>query len=88
LNCRNGICIPKGWVTRNDRSEDDNLKSIGHKFPSCDVQKKSDASAQWVVPPITMGVTTQATMKIIEGIEVSKCPFFDVGITVKRERNV
>jgi hypothetical protein len=47
------------------------------------VQKKSDASAQRVVPPITMGVTAQATMKIIKVIKISKGAFFDVGITVK-----
>jgi hypothetical protein len=35
-----------------------------------------------------MGVITQATMKIMKGIEVSKCPFFDVGITIERERKV
>jgi len=45
-------------VTLNDWSKDDNVKSIGHKFPSRDVQKKSDASAQRVMPPKTMGVTT------------------------------
>jgi hypothetical protein len=52
------------------------------------MQKRGDASAQRVVPPKAMGETTQATVKIIKGIEVSKCLFFDVGITVKRERNV
>jgi hypothetical protein len=70
-------------VTRNDRREDDNIKSISHKLPSRDVQKKSGASAQRVVPPITMGVTAQVTMKIITGIKISKGPFFDVGITVQ-----
>jgi hypothetical protein len=70
-------------MTLNDGSENDNAKSICHEFPSRDVQKKSDASAQRVVPPITMGVTTQATMKIIKGIKVSKCPFFNVSITIK-----
>jgi hypothetical protein len=83
LNCRNGICKPKGGVTRNDRSEDDNVKGMGHRLPSRDMQKKSDASAQRVVPPITMGVTAQATMKVIKGIKISKGPFFDVGVTVK-----
>jgi hypothetical protein len=47
------------------------------------MQKKSDASTQRVMPPKTMGITTQATMKILKGIKVSKCPFFDVSITVK-----
>ena len=75
-------------MTRNDRSEDDNVKSVGDKFPSRDMQKRGDASAQRVVPSKAMGETTQATVKIINGIEVSKCLFFDVGITVKRERNV
>jgi hypothetical protein len=71
-------------VTRNDRREDDNVKSISHKLPSRDVQKKSDASAQRVLSPITMGVATaQATMKIITVIKISKGALFDVGITVK-----
>jgi hypothetical protein len=83
LNCRDGICIPKGRVTRNDWSKDDNVKSISHKFPSRDMQKKSDASAQRMMPPKTMSVTTQATMKILKGIKVSKCPFFNVSINVK-----
>jgi hypothetical protein len=47
------------------------------------VKKKSDASAQKVVPPITMSVTAQATMKIIKVIKTSKDLFFDEGITVK-----
>jgi hypothetical protein len=70
-------------VTRNDRREDGNVVSISHKLPSRDVQKKSDASAQRVVPPITMGVTAQATMKIIKVIKISKGALFDEGITVK-----
>jgi hypothetical protein len=70
-------------VTRNDRREDDNVKCISHNLSSRDVQKKSDASAQRVVPPITMGVTAQATMKIIKVIKISKGAFFDEGVTVK-----
>jgi hypothetical protein len=83
LNIRDGVCVPKGGVTRNDRREDDNVKCISHKLPSRDVQNKSDASAQRVVPPITMGVTAQATMKIIKVIKISKGALFDEGITVK-----
>jgi hypothetical protein len=83
LNSRNGVCVPKGGVARNDRREDDNVECISHKLLSRDVQKKSDASVQRVVPPITMSVTAQATIKIIKVIKISKGSFFDKGITVK-----
>jgi hypothetical protein len=70
-------------VTLNDRRENDNVERVSHKLPSRDLQKKNDASAQRVVPPITMSVTIQATMKIIKGIQVFRGAFFDKGITMK-----
>jgi hypothetical protein len=36
-----------------------------------------------MVPPITMSVTAQTTMKVIKVVKISQGSFFDEGITVQ-----